>query len=97
MKNMYRKIGKAKWFYACPSCGMSIMSVDEFGAYEFKQKHDKMHAFSLILKPVIEAFSEVVKGVGAAFKVISDVFAESAKNQPKYPTSEQVNRNRRKK
>lgn len=97
MRNVYRKIGKAHWEYLCPSCNNLTRSVDEFGVYEAKQKHDQRHALSNVLKGLGDAFNLAAKIVGDAFRPIMDAFDAVAKNDPKFPTSTNPNRERRKK
>lgn len=96
MRNVYRKIGKAHWEYTCPSCGRLTRSVDEFGVYEAKQKHDKAHALENVLKGFGEAFNTLSSVVGEAFASIQRAFVEVHKNDPKFPTSTNPNRERRK-
>lgn len=100
MRNVYRKIGKAHWEYTCPSCGRLTRSVDEFGVYEAKQKHDNAHAISNAINSVFgglgEAFNTLSSVVGEAFASIQRAFVEVHKNDPKFPTSTNPNRERRK-
>ena len=73
---MITKVGKAHWDYYCDPCGVTVCSVDQFGAIEAKAKHEG--EVSHIFHPLVDAVNRIGKGFAAMAQAFNEAVVKSS-------------------